>query len=78
MQEWSAVSPHLQWLNVDDPVAQKAGELGALLLDRGLPIATPDLLIAATALVHGLSLVTHNTQDFIHIPGLTVEDWLVP
>ena len=37
-----------------------------------------DLFIASTALVHGLTLVTHNTKDFAHVPGLTLEDWLVP
>jgi tRNA(fMet)-specific endonuclease VapC len=37
-----------------------------------------DLLIASTALAHGLTLVTHNTQDFTNIPGLNLEDWLAP
>ena len=37
-----------------------------------------DALIAATALVHGLALVTHNTADFAWIPGLTVLDPLAP
>ena len=36
------------------------------------------LMIAATALTHGLTLVTHNTQDFLHVPGLTIIDWLNP
>jgi predicted nucleic acid-binding protein len=31
-----------------------------------------DALIAATALVHNLTLVTRNTKDFISIAGLTV------
>lgn len=35
-----------------------------------------DLLIAATALAHDLTLVTHNTHDFAHVPGLRVVDWL--
>jgi tRNA(fMet)-specific endonuclease VapC len=35
-----------------------------------------DLLIAATALVHNLTLVTHNIRDFANVPGLTVQDWL--
>jgi predicted nucleic acid-binding protein len=29
-----------------------------------------DLIIAGTALEHGLTLVTHNRQDFSDIPGL--------
>jgi tRNA(fMet)-specific endonuclease VapC len=48
------------------------------LLDSGRPTPVMDLLIAVTALVHGLMLVTHNTQDFAHIPGLTLVDWLTP
>lgn len=28
---------------------------------------TPDAIIAATALVHGLTIVTHNTNDFIRL-----------
>lgn len=32
----------------------------------------PDAIIAATALVHGLTLVTRNTADFKNVPGLTV------
>jgi tRNA(fMet)-specific endonuclease VapC len=37
-----------------------------------------DLLIAAVALTHDLTLVTHNTQHFQNIPNLRLEDWLVP
>jgi len=37
-----------------------------------------DLLIAASALVHGLTLVTQNVKDFVHISGLAVEDWVAP
>jgi tRNA(fMet)-specific endonuclease VapC len=37
-----------------------------------------DLLIAVVALVHNLTLVTHNTADFHNIPGLRLDDWLIP
>ena len=37
-----------------------------------------DLLIGATALVYDLTVVTHNTGHFQHIPGLRLEDWLTP
>jgi len=33
-----------------------------------------DAFVAATCLVHKLTLVTHNTKDFIWIAGLTVFD----
>ena len=37
---------------------------------RNRPISVPDALIAATALVHSLPLVTHNARDFEGIDGL--------
>ena len=33
-------------------------------------------MIGATAKLHDLTLVTHNTSDFQHVPGLRWEDWL--
>ena len=65
-------------LDVSQEIARKFGELRAGLLDAGQSTPEMDLLIAATALVHGLTLVTHNVQDFVHVPGLTVVDWLTP
>ena len=35
-------------------------------------IGVADAWIAATALAHGLDLVTHNPKDFTAIPGLTI------
>ena len=61
-----------------DPVARKFGEVRAGLLDAGQSVPELDLLIASTALVHNLTVVTHNTQDYANIPGLNLEDWLVP
>ena len=34
-----------------------------------------DRLIAATAIVHGLTLVTINGEDFGDIPGLSLQVW---
>jgi predicted nucleic acid-binding protein len=36
---------------------------------------TLDRMIAATALVHGLTLVTLNGSDFADVPGLELEVW---
>ena len=65
-------------LDVDQTVVWKFGEVRAQLLDQGKPVASLDLMIAATALVRGLTVVTHNSQHFSSCPGLTVEDWLIP
>ena len=64
--------------SLDEAVAEQFGRVGAALSDQGTPLATPDLLIASTALVHGLAVVTHNVQDFARVPGLIVLDWLQP
>jgi tRNA(fMet)-specific endonuclease VapC len=33
--------------------------------------------IAAIAIVHGLIVVTHNTNEFGRVPRLKIEDWEV-
>ncbi|MBX9853175.1 MAG: type II toxin-antitoxin system VapC family toxin [Cytophagaceae bacterium] len=43
-----------------------------ILLRRSLKIKTPDAIIAATAIVYQLSLVTRNTSDFKNIPELNI------
>jgi tRNA(fMet)-specific endonuclease VapC len=65
-------------LPVDETVARKFGEVRAWQLDRGLATPDLDLLNASVALVHGLTLATHNTRDYANVPGLSVVDWLVP
>jgi predicted nucleic acid-binding protein len=66
------------FLEVNQDVARKFGEIRAAHLDQGQVKAQMDLLIAATALVHNLALVTHNVSDFVQIPSLNVADWLAP
>lgn len=39
---------------------------------RGNPVGVADAWIAATALLHGMPLVTHNREHFSDIEGLTV------
>jgi len=55
--------------------AKSAGAIRAALRKQGTPIGAYDVLIAATALVHGLILVTSNTGEFRRVSGLNVEDW---
>src|SRR5687767_5685453 len=51
-------------LPVDLAVARMFGEIRAAMLARGLVLPTPDLLIAATALEHNFTIVTHNVRHF--------------
>ena len=51
-------------IGVDGAIADEWGRLVARREGRGRPIQAMDALIAATAQVHGLTLVTRNTVDF--------------
>ena len=51
------------------------GRLRATLEQKGTPIGSMDLLIAAHALSLGVRLVTNNTREFRRVPGLRVENW---
>lgn len=68
----------VQVLPVDEAVARKFGEMRAWQLDNGLMSPDLDFVNGVTALVHGLTLVTHNKNDYQNIPGLSLADWLVP
>ena len=67
-----------QVLDVDYAVAEKFGGIRADLLDRGRPIGLLDLFNAAVALVHNLTVVTHNVADYRDVPGPTIADWMIP
>ncbi len=64
-------------LSFDEAAANEFGQIRAALEKAGTPIGPYDMQIAATALVHGLIVVTHNTREFGRIIGLQIEDWEV-
>ncbi len=66
---------HFPSLPFDDPAAVIYGEVRAYLAQRGQLIGPNDMFIAATALAHQSTLVTHNTREFSRVPGLHLEDW---
>jgi tRNA(fMet)-specific endonuclease VapC len=62
-------------LPLTDEVVVRAAGIYGILHQRGSLIEDADILIAATALVHGLPLVTENASHFVRIPDLAVESW---
>lgn len=49
--------------------------LRASLQKAGKPVGFYDVMIAGTALRHGLTLVSSNTRELAQISGLLLEDW---
>jgi tRNA(fMet)-specific endonuclease VapC len=59
----------------DDVAAEHYGLLRAQLEALGTPIGANDMMIAATALAVGATLVTRNQREFLRIPGLALDSW---
>ncbi len=58
------------------PAAIRAASMTSLLRSRGSEVGTLDVLIAAIALVHGVTRVlTRDADDFSRIPGIRVETY---
>lgn len=65
-------------LPVTDDVLAQAAELWASGRKLGLAPNDADHMIAATARVHGRTLVTGNTSHFAWIPGVVLTNWRNP
>jgi tRNA(fMet)-specific endonuclease VapC len=74
VKDFCALYPCLPF---DAAAADIHAQWHAHLHRMGALIGSHDLMIAATALAHGLVVVTHNSSEFSRIEGLTVEDWQV-
>ncbi|MBI3464537.1 MAG: type II toxin-antitoxin system VapC family toxin [Planctomycetes bacterium] len=59
-------------LDFTTEVARLHADIAADLMRRGQLIGAHDLIIAATARHHTLSLLTDNVAEFIRVPGLHV------
>lgn len=60
----------------DIKVFEKASEIHADLTSRGQIIQDADILIAATAIIHDLILVSHDS-DLTRVKDLQLENWLI-
>ncbi|MFP4002186.1 MAG: type II toxin-antitoxin system VapC family toxin [Alphaproteobacteria bacterium] len=71
-----AVLGALELLPFEPPADKAYGDLRHHLEKSGQKIGGNDLLIAAQALVNGLTVVTDNMREFARIDGLRCENWL--
>ncbi len=69
-QFWEQMLLRLTILDFDGKAARQAAEIVGQLKTKRKTIDKPDLFIAATAIVHGLSFDTLNLKHFIHIDNL--------
>ena len=63
-------------LPLTDEIILRAADIYGDLHRRGALIGDADILIAATAIHHSLTLVTNNENHFSRISNLTIENWL--
>ena len=66
-EKFNLVIDHAVLHHIDNKTINKT-----ILIRKKHKIKLPDAIIAATCLVHGLDVLTHNTKDFENIIGLRV------
>jgi tRNA(fMet)-specific endonuclease VapC len=75
LAEWQRLRNSFGYFPINQPEAELAAELQVTLRRGGRQLATVDGLVGATALIHGLTLLSTD-GDFSAIPGLRLENWL--
>ncbi|MFL6194780.1 MAG: type II toxin-antitoxin system VapC family toxin [Thermoanaerobaculia bacterium] len=70
-----AIFESLPILQIDFSTARIHAQLWADLASSGQLIGPHDLWLAASAVAHGLTLVTANVREFQRVPGLPVKSW---
>jgi predicted nucleic acid-binding protein len=62
-------------LPVTESIAERWGRLAARGKRSGVTLAVVDGVLAATALEHGLTLVTRNVRDFVGLGLALLNPW---
>jgi len=63
-------------VSIGKDTVEKAAEIYAYLKKEGNLIEDADILMAATAIVEELVLITNNTKHFERIKGLKIDNWI--
>jgi tRNA(fMet)-specific endonuclease VapC len=67
----------LEVLPFADKAAAHYGQLRAELERAGTPCGVHDIQIGGHARSEGLIIVTNNMREFVRMPGVRVENWLI-
>ena len=67
----------IEILPYGENAADEYGEIRAALEKSGTPIGGMDMLIASHAKAENLILVTNNTKEFIRVPQIKLENWVM-
>ena len=62
-------------LSLTTEIAKRSAEIYTELRKKGQTVGHNDVLIAATAIVSDLTLITNNTRHFSRIPALDIDNW---
>lgn len=71
----NSILPNIKVLDFQPADAECAGDILCDLETSGRPSPHLDAFIAATAIRHGMTLVTRNVRHFQHVRGLQVDNW---
>ena len=64
-------------LPLTDEIAKKSAEIYSQLRKTGQIIGHNDVMIAATAIINGMKMVSNNTNHFNRIDSLDLENWSI-
>jgi len=73
--KWQEYLEPFRFLGYEDRIGWRYGAVYRELKAKGTLIGANDLWIAATALVHGVPLVTRNGDEFRRVTGLDVREY---
>lgn len=78
LEAFKAFASECEVIGLNETIVDRAAMIWADLRRDGRMIEDADIFIAATALEHGLAVVTDNQTHFRRISGLQVVNWLQP
>lgn len=75
LRDVEGFAARLEVLPFDEQAAAHTGQLRAELKRAGRPVGPYDEMIAGHARSRGLVVITNNTRQFEHVPGIRLANW---